>query len=160
MVSETVILDTQNTPMIITRSDLVRSWVKVNPSFTMHNDGMADENIQAQFPLSNWDGSGDGSFEFPEIEKLVVEVDGKRTPTIRRLEPLTADTEVAWAVFDVTFSANKDVVINVTYTDRATGYPLDAEFYYILQIGEAGQAGMDQLALLTSFCACHMNPMP
>lgn len=117
-------------------------------SFTMRNTGNAPETMTVRFPLSDPDGRGDGFGSHPEIEQLIVAVNGKRLPTrvVTTTNPTGAsEPPIRWAAFEVTFPPGKDVVINVQYILQSTGYPPYGRFKYILETG-AGWYGPIGLA--------------
>ncbi|MFH1183778.1 MAG: hypothetical protein V1755_01910 [Chloroflexota bacterium] len=137
MVSETVNLSISADP-----ASAERAIARTRAVFTMRNLGRSEERMQVRFPLSFFDGSSDGRFEFPEIPSIAVRVDGKGVPTRREMQPPLEDQaayrardELPWAVFDVSFPPSQDVVVEVTYTVRGYGYYPEAIFKYVLETG-------------------------
>jgi hypothetical protein len=137
MVAETVTLTISKHP-----SDSQKAVAKTEAIFTMRNLGTVDEKMAVRFPLSFFDGSSDGYFQFPEITSIAVKVDGKTIQTRREIQPFAASEvtsplreEIPWAVFDVTFPPNQDVVIEVVYNVNGFGYYPYEAFKYILETG-------------------------
>ncbi|MCS6848964.1 MAG: hypothetical protein RMN52_14765 [Anaerolineae bacterium] len=117
-------------------------------SFTMRNTGNAAETMTVRFPLSDPSGQGDGFGGHPEIEQVIVTVNGKRTPTrvVTTPNPRSgSEPPIRWAAFDVTFPPGEDVAIDVRYILQSTGYMPYGRFKYILETG-AGWAGPIGLA--------------
>jgi tetratricopeptide (TPR) repeat protein len=133
MEAETVILD------VLSQSQ--SSWIgqaKVTATFHMRNLGSRDENMQVRFPLSNWNGYGDGFGNFPEIRDLRVKVDGKTIPTQRIMTASPnayADRQIPWAAFPVAFPIQQEIQIEVTYTADGFGEANFVVFSYILETG-------------------------
>jgi hypothetical protein len=137
MVAETVTLTISKHP-----SNPQGAIAKTEAVFTMRNLGAVEEKMAVRFPLSFFDGSSDGYGNFPEINAIVVKVDGKPVPTRREIQPFAASErsyrerdELPWAVFDVTFPPNRDVVIEVVYSVNGYGYYPYEAFKYILETG-------------------------
>ena len=128
MLAETVFLDVlPNTDV----NDLGQA--KVTADFTMRNLGDETESMGVRFPISSNDRSG----EFPELENVTVQVNGKAVPTrrIMEIDPMWGRDQVPWVEFDVTFPPNEDVQIQVSYGLHGTGeYPFVA-YYYVLHTG-------------------------
>jgi len=160
MAAETVVITVQTTPFWIksTWPNAVNDWAKVNASFTMHNLGTADENMQVQFPLENPNGQGDGNFGYPLIQNFAVQVNGAPVNITKTTTPNPQGGDnppVHWASFGVAFPAGQDVPINVSYALAATGYvPID-EFEYILETGAGwqGPIGSADLSLVLPYPA-------
>ena len=133
MEAETVILD------VLSQSQ--SSWIgqaRVTATFRMRNQGSSAETMQVRFPLANVNGYGDGFGNYPEIRDLRVKVDGKTIPTQRITTPspnVYADHQIPWAAFPVTFPAQADVQIEVTYTANGFGEANFVVFNYILETG-------------------------
>ncbi len=160
MAAETVVIAVQTTPSSIksTWPNAVNDWAKVSASFTMHNQGAADEAMQVQFPLENPDGMGDGSFHDPLIQDFAVKVNSRpvNTTIVTTPNPLDSTSPpVHWATFGVTFPAGQDVHFDVSYALAATGYvPVD-QFEYILETGAGwkGPIGSADLSLVLPYPA-------
>ncbi|HET9910234.1 MAG TPA: hypothetical protein VFQ13_00020 [Anaerolineales bacterium] len=113
----------------------------VTADFTMHNLGTIDESMAARFPIS----VNDGRWEYPEINNLLIQVNGKQVQHRRVTYPdyRYSDDSVKknnaemlpWAEFDITFPAGQDVSIRVTYDLEGTGYYPATVFYYVLETG-------------------------
>ena len=116
----------------------------VTATFSMRNQGSAEEQLPVRFPLSNPSGAGDGTDRnFPEITGVKVNIDQKPVVTQRMSTPNPRDAQypaVSWAVFNATFPPGKDVLIEVTYTVSPQGYLPFGTFHYILETG-AGWKG-------------------
>ncbi|GIV83310.1 MAG: hypothetical protein KatS3mg052_0317 [Candidatus Roseilinea sp.] len=121
-------------------------------SFTMRNTGDAPETMTVRFPLRDPGGQGDGFGGHPEIEQVIVTVNGKRAPTRVVTTPNPrgeSEPPIRWAAFDVTFPADEEVAIGVQYTLQSTGYPPYGRFKYILETGAGwyGPIGLASLVL-------------
>ncbi|MDP1546283.1 MAG: hypothetical protein Q8L87_09695 [Anaerolineales bacterium] len=137
MVAETVTLTISKDP-----SDAQQAVAKTEAVFTMRNLGTTEEKMQVRFPLSFFNGNSDGYFNFPEIASIAVKVDGRPIPTKREIQPFAASeysyterAEIPWAVFDVTFPPNQDVILEVVYNVNGYGYYPYEAFKYILETG-------------------------
>jgi hypothetical protein len=137
MVAETVTLTISKHP-----SDSQKAIAKTEAVFTMRNLGTIEEKMAVRFPLSFFNGNSDGYGGFPEIPSITVKVDGKSVSTRREIQPFTSSEysyperqELPWAVFDVTFPPNQDVVIEVVYNVNGYGYYPYEAFKYILETG-------------------------
>jgi tetratricopeptide (TPR) repeat protein len=137
MLAETVTLTISADP-----ADAAAASARTHAVFTMRNLGASEEAMQARFPLSFFDGSSDGRFEFPEIPSISVKVDGRSVATHRQMQPPIEGSssyrerdEVPWAVFDVAFPPSQDVTVEVNYTAQSYGYFPQATFEYVLETG-------------------------
>lgn len=151
MMAETVLLD------VAAVTGTQAPYAKVSASFTMRNLGEAEERMQVRFPLNLQYPHYQGDYDecvypeggFPEISSFTAKVDGKSARVTTDYERITDWTgentkDVAcWATFPVTFPAQQDVFIEVSY--RSEGYfgwttTGLVEFPYVLITG-AGWAG-------------------
>jgi tetratricopeptide (TPR) repeat protein len=133
MMSETVIFD------VLEKS--ASKWpaqAKVSAQFQMRNLGSAQEQMEARFPLSYWNGESDGFGNFPQINGIQIQVNGTTVPTHKITTANTSgiyDHAIPWAAFPVTFPPGEDVQITVKYTADGYGeYPY-VGFRYILDTG-------------------------
>jgi hypothetical protein len=142
MVAETVTLAISTDP-----NDPKKAIARTEAIFTMRNLGNAEEKMPARFPLSFFNGNSNGFGVFPEIPSIEVWVNGSAVSTRRENQPAVVHKEgdhpmpipereeVPWAVFDVSFPPDQDVIIEVAYTVNGYGYyPYDS-FKYILETG-------------------------
>ena len=164
MAAETVVISVQTTPFQANSSgeNVVNDWAKVNVSFTMHNQGTADETMQVRFPLENPKGWGDGFGKYPLIHNFAVQVNGSpvNTTTVTTPNPGQAsDPPVHWASFGVTFPVGQDVPIKVSYDLGASGYIPTDSFEYILETGAGwqGPIGSADLSLVLPYPASTDN---
>lgn len=137
MVAETVTLTISKSP-----SDSQKAIARTEAVFTMRNLGAQTETMAVRFPLSFFNGNSDGYGGFPEIPAINVKVDGKSVSTRREIQPFTTSEysfperdEIPWAVFDVIFPPNQDVILEVTYDVNGFGYYPYEAFKYILETG-------------------------
>ncbi|GAB4572141.1 MAG: hypothetical protein Fur0017_22980 [Anaerolineales bacterium] len=137
MVAETVTLTVSQNPV-----DKNRAIAKTEAVFTMRNLGTAEEKMDVRFPLSFFNGNSDGFGNFPEINAITVKVNGKTVSTRKEIQPFFNSTfsykereEIPWAVFDVTFPPNQDVIIEATYNVNGFGYYPYEAFKYVLETG-------------------------
>lgn len=138
MVAETVTLTVSQDP-----ADEEGAVAETRAVFTMRNLGTAEENMAVRFPLSFFNGGSDGFFNFPEIPSIAVKVNGKSVPTRNEMQPFLSTEmgrssereEIPWAVFDVTFPPDQDVMIEVVYNVDGFGYYPYEVFKYVLETG-------------------------
>lgn len=137
MISETVILSISADP-----ANDETAIAKTEASFVMRNLGAEAETMAVRFPLSFFNGNSDGYGGFPEIPSITAKVNGSAVPTRREIQPFTASEysfperdEIPWAVFDVTFPPNQDVLLDVVYKVDGFGYYPYEAFKYILETG-------------------------
>ncbi len=146
MEAETVILD------VLSQSQ--SSWIgqaKVTATFHMRNLGSFAETIQVRFPLSNWNGWGDGFGNYPEIRDLRVKLDGSTVPTQRITTPNLSgfsDHQIPWAAFTVTFPVQQEVLIEVTYTADGFGEDNFVVFNYLMETGAGWNGTIGQADLI------------
>ena len=132
MLAENVLIDVGgNTP------DGSLGQARVTATFTMLNTGSEPETMTVRFPLTFWDGSNDGWFNYPEIKDVSIEVDNQ-VVSIQRVttpNPQDSDFPIPWTAFETTFPPGEDVIIKVGYTAAAYGeYPFSA-YNYVLETG-------------------------
>jgi hypothetical protein len=133
MEAETVVLDVQRKS-----SRGGEGEAKVTADFMMHNLGQVEERMEVRFPLTFWDGSSDGSGNFPEIRDAKVFVAHRSVATRRVQGPAfsqSSKTEIPWLVFQVSFPAGSDVPIRLTYTADGMGETAYVAFKYVLETG-------------------------
>lgn len=137
MVAETVTLTISKNP-----SNPQKAIARTEAVFIMRNLGTDAETMSVRFPLSFFNGNSDGYGGFPEIPAINVKVDGKSVPTRREIQPFTTSEysfperdEIPWAVFDVTFLPNQNVILEVAYDVNGFGYYPYEAFKYILETG-------------------------
>lgn len=137
MVAETVTLTISKNP-----SNPQKAIARTEAVFTMRNLGVQAETMAVRFPLSFFNGNSDGYGGFPEISSINVKVDGKSVSTRREIQPFTTSEysfperdEIPWAVFDVIFPPNQDVILEVAYDVNGFGYYPYEAFKYILETG-------------------------
>lgn len=138
MVAETVTLTVSQDP-----ADEDSAVAETRAVFTMRNLGTVEESMAVRFPLSFFNGGSDGFFNFPEISSIAVKVDGETVPTRNEMQPFLSTEigrrsereEIPWAVFDVTFPPNQDVLIEVVYNVDGFGYYPYEVFKYVLETG-------------------------
>lgn len=137
MVAETVTLSISENP---TNSN--SAVAKTEAVFTMRNLGSVEEKMAVRFPLSFFQGNSDGFGNFPEIQEIAVKINGQSVSTRHEIQPFFDSEfsyherdEIPWAVFDVTFPPNQDVIIEVVYDVYGYGYYPYEAFKYILETG-------------------------
>ena len=136
---------------------------KVTATFSMRNQGSAEEQMAVRFPLANPSGSGDGTLRgFPEIQGVKVTLDQQLVATRRVTTTNPYDSQyppVGWAVFDATFPPGKDVLVEVSYTLSPQGYLPFGTFHYILDTGAGwkGPIGVVDLAVRLPYEASTEN---
>ncbi|MBI5945488.1 MAG: tetratricopeptide repeat protein [Chloroflexi bacterium] len=125
MAAETVLIDVKD------NGDL--GAARITADFTMRNLGKVSESMAVRFPVTANDGFGN----YPEIQELVIKVDGQQIPFQRVNYPdiRYQDQDVPWAEFNVTFPAGQDVAVQVAYNLNGSGYMPFTAFYYILETG-------------------------
>jgi hypothetical protein len=121
MMSETVFIDVPQSPSDIQKP----KQIKVSASFTMHNQGQAEEHMQAIFPLTrlNTGGSEEALYQI-DISTFRIKVNGREVPfTTISTPPEVTITDmdhgfspnVEWAAFDAIFPVKQDVLLEVEY---------------------------------------------
>lgn len=140
MVAETVLIEIESKP-----PEGVPGRAHITAEFTMRNLGPSSESMAARFPIS----CNNGYYEFPEVQDLQVEVDGRRLPT-RRIEgpERWGEDVVPWAEFDVTFPPGDDVQLRITYTLDGSGEGSLVAFYYLLETGAGWKGTIGQADLI------------
>ncbi|MBM3124042.1 MAG: hypothetical protein FJZ87_03100 [Chloroflexi bacterium] len=125
MAAETVVIEIKD------RGELGRAHVAAD--FTMRNMGSNAELLAVRFPISANNGFG----EYPELNNLVIRVDGRQVSHRRVEYPEIRyqQEDVPWAEFEVNFPPNQDVLLQVTYDIDGSGYWPNTAFYYILHTG-------------------------
>ena len=135
---------------------------EVSAIFFMQNQGENDEQMQARFPLTNFTGEGDHSFNFPEIQNFRVWVNQVEKKWVVTETPNSNNKDyppIKWASFEVTFPVGKQVQVDVTYQMQSTGYLPHARFDYILEtgIGWFGPIGSGEIILTLPYPATKEN---
>lgn len=161
MVAETVTLIVSEDP-----ADERGAVARTEAVFTMRNLGTSAETMLARFPLSFFNGNSDGFGDFPEIESIAVKVNGKTVPTRREVQPFLDSQssfqergDIPWAVFEVTFPPNEDVIIEVVYDVEGFGYYPYEVFKYVLETGAGwnGTIGSADIILHLPYEASNQN---
>lgn len=161
MAAETVTLTVSKDP-----ADEHGAVARTEAVFTMRNLGSTAETMAARFPLSFFNGNSDGFGDFPEIENIAIKVNGKTVPTRREIQPFLDSQSsfqerdaVPWAVFDVTFPPNEDVIIEVVYDVEGYGYYPYEVFKYVLETGAGwnGTIGSADIILRLPYEASKQN---
>jgi hypothetical protein len=161
MVAEVVTLTISKHP-----SNPQQAIAKTEAVFTMRNLGTTEEKMAVRFPLSFFNGNSDGYGGFPEIASISVKVDGKSVSTRREVQPFTSSEysypereEIPWAVFDVTFPPNQDVILEVVYNVDGFGYYPYEAFKYILETGAGwnGTIGSAEVIVRLPYEASEQN---
>jgi hypothetical protein len=132
----------------------------VSAIFTMRNLGGSTETLAVRFPIA----ASDGSFGYPEIKNVGIQVNDRKTPFRRVQGPepnFGLDQDVPWAEFDIGFAPGQDVQVGVSYDLDGTSYPEDAStsFYYILSTGAGwkGTIGSAEIVLRLPYNANPQN---
>ncbi|MBN1889572.1 MAG: hypothetical protein JW850_16370 [Thermoflexales bacterium] len=152
MVSERVEMELL-TSLGVADEDRYTSQIRVTAWFSMHNQGPAEETMQAVFPLGSFNECKDYS-ELPgpasyngyviNPDTFVVQVNG---------EPITSGQmttdypscryawlKMPWAVFDVTFPLDQDVLVRIDYVMDGGKWDAIDNIEYVLETG-AGWKG-------------------
>jgi hypothetical protein len=134
---------------------------QVSASFFMQNQGQADEKLRASFPLSNFTGEGDHSFQFPEIQNFRVWVNRveKKWVVTETSNNNKDNPAIRWASFEVAFPVGTEVQVDVSYQLQSTGYLPQARFDYILETGAGwfGAIGSGEIILALPYPASAEN---
>jgi len=163
MVSEKVIIQvTKVANLYYQKNTFGAVNAEVSASFFMQNQGQKNEKMQARFPLSNFSGYGDGSFNYPEIQNFRVWVDQVEKKWMVTETPNLLNKDYApikWASFEATFLAGKQVQVDVTYQMQSTGYLPQAHFDYVLETGAGwfGPIGSGEIILALPYPASKEN---
>ncbi len=126
MMSETVLIDVPQSPSNVQEA----KQIKVTASFTMRNQGQAEEQMQVIFPLTylNTEWFIDMADYSIDMSSFAAKVNGQSVPftTITTPPEMTIsdspvehehgfNPEVQWAAFEVTFPVQQDVILQVEY---------------------------------------------
>ena len=124
MMSETVFIDIPYSPP---KPEPLKP-IKVRASFTMRNQGQAEEKMQVIFPLTRlaYDYNLEPSDYRVDLSSFVAKVAGKPVPISQVTTPAEIledpnkvehgyTMEVLWAAFPVAFPAKQDVLLQVEY---------------------------------------------
>lgn len=112
----------------------------VTATFHMMNTGSETENMYARFPVNSTLG-----YPIPtEIKDLKVRVDGDD------VETSVVEDEYKWEEFYVSFPPEDEVIITVTYTLEATGWPQESfvTYDYILETGSGWNGAIGSVDII------------
>ena len=150
MMSETVFMDILPPPPEDANKP---KQIKVNASFTMRNQGQAEEQMQVIFPLSSLDNPYADPSEYQiDSSSFVAKVDGKPVSISEITTPaevsafmdkennLAGYFQIRWAAFEVTFPVQQDVLLEVQY-DMFDWYQMNGYQLY----GTYGFDGIDYI---------------
>ena len=134
----------------------------VSAFFIMANRGETTETLDTVFPLTNFNGSGDGWFGYPELRNFKVRVDDveQKWTEVTTPNPSFPDEEpVKWAQFSVNYPPGENVFIDVEYDVQSTGYLPEAKFSYILSTGSGwyGPINEAHIYLILPYAASREN---
>ncbi len=150
MMAETVII---TVPQYIEGAQYVggvSDQISVSASFTMQNQGRAEEKMQVIFPLTrlNYDLDMESDYSV-DPSSFIAFVNGIPVPTTEITTPAEKgyqlewehgavpsggfNPDVHWAAFEVTFPVHQQVLLQVTY--RMNGYSGFGGISYILETG-------------------------
>lgn len=165
MIAETVVMEVSELqPAGETGLAADLAQAEVEAKFTMRNLGEAAESLQVWFPLMDISGEGDGFGNYPRLEIVQVKVNGQpvstyggTTPTPNTWDQNAPDT--AWAVFDAVFPPQENVLIEISFTLKPTGYIPLGRFLYLLETGSGwqGPIGSVDLILRLPYAASEEN---
>lgn len=112
--------------------------LEVNADFAMKNLGDTDEQMQARFPLENISGLGNGWTDLPtEVWDFRVSVNKSPVPTkVVEQTYQSNGIPINWAIFDVNFPTNQDVLVHVSYETGIQNYDSPSFIEYIIGTGE------------------------
>ena len=152
MMAETVLIEVQ--PDTI-RDSLGKAHITA--SFTMRNEGSADETLAVRFPISADNGRG----EYPEIANLSILVNNAKKSFSRVNYPdiRWENKDVPWAEFQVSFPPDQDVNIEISYDLNGSGYAPFVAYYYLLETGAGwyGTIGSADIILRLPYTASEEN---
>ena len=140
MMSETVLIYVPPSPSNLEEP----KQIKVSASFTMRNQGQAEEQMQVIFPLTRLghDGSSEQALYRVDETSFSVKVNGQPVSITEMTTPPEESgyevPEVLWAAFEVTFPVHQDVLLQVEY-EMLNEYGVYGEGFtgiaYILETG-------------------------
>jgi hypothetical protein len=159
MAAESIVIDVLN---VKGKGVSALPLASVTANFTMRNAGDADESMVVRFPISDPSGDGDGFGGQPEIDNIVVKVNGRTVPTRVVTTPNPrgeGEPPIKWAAFEVTFPQGKDTRIDVSYILQSTGYMPYGAFRYILETGAGwdGPIGQADITVKLPYPATEEN---
>lgn len=111
---------------------------QVHATFIMFNQGDAAETLKVLFPLNNIDGMGDGFWSNPEIQNLKIWIEHQPVDWVEKTTPNprgSDEPDIKWAEFEVEFTLEETVWIDIYYDLQSTGYFPEATFNYVLETG-------------------------
>jgi len=111
---------------------------RVHATFIMFNQGDDAETLKVLFPLNNIDGGGDGFFSSPEIQNLKIWIEHQPIGWVEITTPNprgSDEPDIKWAEFEVEFTLEDTVWIDIYYDLQSTGNFPEATFKYILETG-------------------------
>ena len=128
---------------------------RVHATFIMFNQGNSAETLKVLFPLNNIDGGGDGFFSSPEIQNLKIWVEHQPIDWVEITTPnprSSDEPDIKWAEFEVEFTLEETVWIDIYYDLQSTGNFPEATFNYVLETGEGwyGPIGTAYIELMFS----------
>lgn len=130
---------------------------RVTADFTMHNPSRQAETLAVRFPIA----ANDGRMQYPEISNIAISVDGRAVRYSRVDYPSAGRDEAAvpWAEFTVTFPAEADTAVRVSYDLQGSGYFPYTAFYYLLHTGAgwSGNIGRAEISLRLPYPASPQN---
>ena len=114
------------------------------------------------FPLNNTEGWGDGFESQPEIQNVSILVDSQPVAWVEKTTPNPINPgkpETKWAEFEVKFTLEEMVWIDISYDLQSTGYFPEATFRYILETGRGwyGPIGTANITLILPYEASDEN---
>lgn len=132
--------------------------VDVTAWFVMHNTGTQDEEMQAAFPLGSLNNvcnhlSDERSWGLQTFivdnDSFKVSMNGIQLDTeIKEIEGIEC---VNWAIFDIRFPVNQDVLVKVDYSAWTEGIGSDMLLQYVLETGAGWKGPIKQAYIIARF---------
>jgi hypothetical protein len=135
----------------------VQNRVMVNAYFVMQNQGEVDETMQAVFPSQsapvcrgNYHGDSFTAYYILE-DSFDVSINGTTVPTSTLNAPYADCEDYPWMAFDVTFPANQEVLIKVSYIMETWNVDLAQNIDYILETGAGWKGNIGRGYIILKF---------
>ena len=131
--------------------------VDVTAWFVLHNTGAKAEDMKAAFPLDNLtppcSNHERGTFGLQTftINDSSFKITRDGLPLDVEIKEIDGIECVRWAVFDIRFPVNQDVVVRVDYSGETWGYGYDMLLQYILETGAGWKGPIKQAYIVARF---------
>jgi len=159
MVYERVELTIQPKPQNNNPDDATNNeQVNITAWFVLHNTGIKDEEMQAAFPLDSLtppcgNDYGQGTFGLQTFttDSNSFKITSNGLPLDFEIKEIDGIECVRWAVFDIRFPVNQDVLVRVDYSAETWGFGYDMLLQYVLETGAGWKGPIKQAYIVARF---------